>query len=264
LKIIESDNRVVYTVSSCIDTIHAFTTRIGGISKGIYESLNLACRSGDDPENVKENYVRLCNALKIMPEDIVCSNQVHGTNVRVVDRSDCGMLFKQNVFNADAMITQIPGVALMVFTADCVPVLLYDPVKKAVGAVHAGWRSTVADIAGITVRKMADEFGCVPGDIRAAIGPCISKCCFETDNDVADALKEKLPEYAEECIGRRGNKFLVDLKIANRFLLKKTGVNDIMISNECTSCSDDKYWSHRKTGGQRGSQAGIIQLKVEN
>ena len=255
-----SKNGVVYMTAPNINTTHAFTTRTGGVSVGIFESLNLAQRAGDEPEKVRENYLRLCNALGISTDDLVCSTQVHGTHIRVITRDDCGDLLKPNSNRADGLITNTPGAALMVFTADCVPILLYDPVKKAVGAVHAGWRSTVANIAGIAVQEMEKEFGCSPADIKAAIGPCISKCCFETDADVADAIYNALPLNADSCLEQHGNKYMIDLKETNRILLVNAGVEDIEVSYECTSCLDDKYWSHRKTQGNRGSQAAIISL----
>jgi len=251
-------NDVIYMTSPNIKVRHAFTTRIGGVSSGIYESLNLAQKAGDDFEKVKENYSIICRAIGIDTEDIVCSTQVHGTHIRVVSRSDCGKLFLPNPHQADGLITQSPGVALMVFTADCVPILLHDPVKEIAGAVHAGWRSTVANITGIAVEKMVNEFACKPVDIKAAIGPCISKCCFETDADVADALYEALNEDANNCLSKHGSKYFIDLKEANRLLLEKAGLIDIIVSDECTSCLADKYWSHRKTQGQRGSQAALI------
>jgi len=241
-----------------IATTHAFTTKFGGVSSGIYESLNLAQRSGDDIGNVRENYSRLCCALGISTGDIVCSNQVHGTHVRVVTPDDCGRLFKSNPHNADALITDTPGAALMVFVADCVPILLFDTKKHVAGAVHAGWRGTVANIAGITVSKMISEFGCSPSDISAALGPCIAKCCFEADADVAEAVKEALNEDSELCLSQNGDKYNIDLKEVNRILLRNAGLENIVVSDECTSCRSDKYWSHRKTQGQRGSQAAII------
>jgi hypothetical protein len=241
-----------------IATTHAFTTRFGGVSGGIYESLNLAQRADDSFDNVKENYSRVCNTLGISPDDIVCSTQVHGTHVRVVTRDDCGRLFKPDPHTGDALITNTPGVALIVFVADCVPILLYDSVRRVAGAVHAGWRGTTANIAGITVSKMISEFECSPSDINAAIGPCIGKCCFETDADVADALKIALNDDACNCFTQNGKKYNVDLKEANRILLKNARVENITISDECTSCQSDKYWSHRKTQGRRGSQAAVI------
>jgi len=264
------DNNIIFMTSVNIATAHAFTTRFGGVSSGIYESLNLAQRSDDCFDNFKENYSRLCCVLSISPEDLVCSNQVHGTHVRVVTHDDCGKLFKSNPHNADALITNTPGIALMVFVADCVPILLFDPVKRVAGAVHAGWRGTAANIAGITVLKMISEFGCSPADINAAIGPCITKCCFETDSDVADAVKEALKEDSKHCLSQNGKKYNVDLKETNHILLKRAGIENIIISDECTSCNSNKYWSHRKTKGKRGSQAAVIMVtengkwKMEN
>jgi len=254
-------NNIIYMTSPNIETIHAFTTRIGGVSSGSYGSLNLAQKTGDDIEKVRENYDLLCNALGISTDDIVCSHQVHGTNIRVVTGDDRGGLYKPNPHQADGLITKTPGVALLVYTADCVPVLLYDPVTNAAGAVHAGWRSTMADIAGIAIKKMVSEFSCSPVNIKAAIGPCISKCCFETDKDVADALYYVLNADAESCIIKHGDKYKIDLKETNRLLLKRAGVNDIDVSEDCTSCLTDKYWSHRKIKGARGTQAALIAVR---
>ena len=251
---------VVYMTAPDIATTHAFTTRYGGASNGIFDSLNLGMRLGDDPDNVTENYNRICHALGITINAIVCSNQVHGTGIRVVTREDRGRLFLPNPHQSDGLITNVSDVSLLIFTADCTPILLYDPVRRAAGAVHAGWRGTVADIAGAAVKKMTDIFGCKPADIRAAIGPCISKCCYETGRDVADAINDTLGSDADECFGRLGGTTMVDLKTANRILLQNAGVRDISVSSECTSCRSDKYWSHRKTNGRRGSQSAIIAI----
>jgi YfiH family protein len=249
-----------------ISTTHAFSTRFGGVSSGIYESMNLAHKTDDDPDNVKENYRILCDTLGIdgfaNAQNIACSNQVHGTHIRVVThRSQTKM---NQSFEADGMITDTSGIALFVFTADCVPILLHDPVRNAIGAIHAGWRGTVANIAGIAVKKMQSEFGCDAANIKAAIGPCISKCCYITDKDVMEALNIALPEtaniYQSIHENNNENKYLIDLKEANSVQLKNAGVNDIIISNECTSCLSHKYWSHRKTKGKRGSQAAVIEL----
>jgi len=255
-----NNNGVVYMTSSNISTAHAFTTRFGGVSGGVFESMNLAVKSGDDIENVKENYRRICSILGITTDDIACSNQVHGTNVRVVTRDDCNVLFTPTENFADGQISNTPGIALMVFIADCVPILLHDQNKNVIGAIHAGWRSTVSNIAGIAVQKMESEFGCLPSDIKAALGPSISKCCYETNADVANALLEILPDAMEHCLTQHGDKYMTDLKAANYALLTKAGLSDISISDECTSCLSDKYWSHRKTGGKRGSQVAIITL----
>jgi len=249
---------VVYMTSPNIETTHAFTTRIGGVSTDIYATMNLGLNLTDDHEHVKENYRIICRTLGITEDSIVFSNQIHGANVRLVTREDCGALYEGSEHESDALITCDEGVALTVFVGDCVPILLHDPVRRAVGAIHAGWRGTAKDISGATVRKMVTEFDCSPADIRAAIGPSISKCCYETDRDVAAAMKDQLQEDADTCVTYRNKKYMVDLKESNRLQLHRAGVNEIMISDECTFCLSEKYWSHRITKGRRGSQAGII------
>ena len=254
-------NGLVFMTAPNIDTVHAFTTRNGGVSSGIYESLNLARSAGDSLDDVKENYSLLCKSLGISVDDIVCGAQVHGTFIRHVSGEDRGRLFLPVSYRADGMITNTPGVALMVFTADCVPILLYDPHKKAAGAVHAGWRGTAAGIAVIAVQEMVSMYGCSPADIKAAIGPCISKCCFETDADVADAVTGLFKENEDMFISKSGKKYNIDLKELNRLFLSKAGLTNIAVSDECTSCLDGKYWSHRKTKGHRGSQVAIIAIR---
>jgi len=261
-------NGVVYMTSPNIKTTHAFTTRFGGVSSGIFSTLNLGLNLDDEPDNLKENYRRLCDAINISVDDIVFSNQVHEVHVRTVSDDECGKLFIPGKPQADGLVTDKPGVALMVFIADCVPILLHDSVARVIGAVHAGWRGTAYDIAGVAVKKMIVEFGCNPKNIHAAIGPCISMCCYEVGNDVADAIKETLGGetlIAEQCIrhltqtnGHDNEKYSVDLKMCNRLMLARAGVCDILMSDECTCCSNDKYWSHRFTSGKRGSQVAII------
>jgi len=248
----------VYMTAPSIKATHAFTTRFGGVSQGIYSSLNLGINCGDDPANVRENYRLICRALDISEYDVVCSNQIHGTHIRVVTREDCGGLLKIKPQEADGLITCDAEVALMVFTADCVPILLHDHARGAIGAVHAGWRGTALNIAGAAIKRMVEEFHCDPADIRAAIGPCISRCCYETGQDVADALRGALGEAADRCVAVRGEKYMADLKESNRLLLERAGLRDITISGECTSCRSEKYWSHRRTNGKRGSQIAII------
>jgi len=253
-------NGVVYMTSPNISCKHAFTTRFGGTSNGIYSSLNLGQSLEDDLNNVKTNYSKICNVLGISVDDIVKSRQVHGTNIRVVTEKDRAKLFDTEIPSADGMVTNSRNTALIIYTADCVPILLHDPVNKVIGAVHAGWRSTVENIAGKAIQTMTNEFDCSPNNIKAAIGPCISACCFETSGDVPDALRNSLGNPANNCIKSHNEKFLVDLKEANRQMLINAFVEDINISDECTSCNTDKYWSHRKLDKKRGSQASIIVL----
>ena len=245
-----------------ISVPHCFTTRLGGVSKGYLSSLNIGLHRGDDPENVRQNFQILADALDIVPEDFVLTKQIHSDIVRKVGRADRGQHMVEGASpECDALITNEPGVALVIFTADCTPILLYDPVTGAVGAAHAGWRGTAADIAGKTARAMCREFGCDPQNIRAAIGPNIGPCCFQTDGEVPEAMIAAFGEEAAAYIRREGEKFYLDLKKINALALKRAGVQQIEISCDCTMCQPERFWSHRVHGPQRGSQGAIIVCK---
>ena len=253
-----------YLTASGISVPHCFTTRLGGVSQGYLSSLNIGFHRGDDPKNVEENYRILGGALGFAPEDLVLTRQIHSDIVRAVGRGDHRGLYHHSSPECDALITCDPGVGLVVFTADCTPILLHDPVTGAVGAAHAGWRGTAADIAGKTAKAMTDTYGCDPADIRAAIGPNIGQCCFETDMDVPLAMIET---YGKEVysltkyIRPVGQKTYVNLKEINALSLKNAGVTHIEISTDCTVCARHRFWSHRVTRGQRGTQGAIIVCK---
>lgn len=246
-----------------LSAVHGFTTRLGGVSEGAYASLNLGESRGDAPERVLENYRILCDGLSLPPASLVYARQVHGSRVLRVTRGDGRPVFYGGRPEGDGLITTEANLPLMIFTADCTPILLHDPVRGAVGAVHAGWRGTVRDIAGEAVRLLTGEVGCRAGNIRAAIGPCIGACCYETGGEVADAVFSLLGDRARACVTPRGEKAMVDLKAVNRLLLIWAGVSpeNIEVSPECTACLPEKYWSHRVTQGVRGSQASVIMLK---
>jgi YfiH family protein len=212
---------------------------------------------------VGKNYEIICNALNIDPNGLVFARQVHGVDVRRVGLRDRLGPLDPACFDADGMVTDEDGAALVIFAADCAPILLHDPVRGAVGAVHAGWRGTLADIAGAAVGAMSVQLGCDPSDIRAAIGPCISRCCFETHGDVADAVCAVFPGGGGFVRARGDGKYDVDLKGCNIALLMRAGIREkhITVSGECTCCRSDKYWSHRATHGRRGSQAAFIALR---
>lgn len=250
-----------YLAAEGIPAPHAFTTRRGGVSKGYLESLNLALHRGDEPENVAENYRILGKALGFSPENLVLAHQTHSDTVRAVTKADCAGLDHRAYPVCDALITNDPGVALAVFTADCTPILLYDPVTGAVGAVHAGWRGTAAGIAGKAALAMAETYGCDTAGIRAAIGPNIGFCCFETDADVPEAMTDAYGAEAEKWIRAAGDKYYVNLKEINALSLKKAGVRRIEISEDCTVCQSQRFWSHRMTRGIRGSQGAVIVRK---
>ena len=253
---------LAYLVAENISVPHGFTTRKGGVSKGHLFAMNIGTRRGDDPENVLKNYEILGKAIGFDPKKSVHTKQTHTDIVRVADESLWGAgLYAPELTPCDALITNTPGTALVVFTADCTPILLSDPITGAVGAVHAGWRGTAANIAGKTVAAMCTHFGCQPENIRAAIGPNIGKCCFETDRDVPDAIFALLGADSTPYITQKGDKFFVDLKGVNAHLLQNAGVLSVDISDACTACDPSLYWSHRKVGSNRGSQGAIILCK---
>ena len=252
-----------YQAAEGISAPHCFTTRLGGVSTGILDSLNLSLSRGDDPANVVENYRRIGTVLGFTPEDVVNARQIHSDIVVKVGPEHRGKLTLKGASpECDALVTNTAGIALYVSTADCTPILLHDPVTGAVGAAHAGWKGTALDIGRKTVEAMVSHFGCRPENIRAAIGPNIGPCCFETDFDVPAALMET---YGEEAclpsIRKSGNKYYVNLKGINALSLRRAGVRGIEISESCTMCRPDLFWSHRYTRGQRGAQGAIIVCK---
>ena len=260
--ITKKQGKLEYLAAEGIAVPHCFTTRLGGVSEGYLSSLNIGMNRGDSPENVRENYRILTDALGCELSDLVLTHQIHTDIVRVATREEAGKSLDNRDFaECDGLITNEPGVALVIFTADCTPILLHDPVTGAVGAAHAGWKGTALGIAAKTVEAMAREFGCDPGNIRAAIGPNISVCCFETDRDVPDAMVAALGKEAEAFIHYKNEKYYVNLKEINALWLRKAGVKEIEISDACTACQKERFWSHRVTRGQRGSQGAIIVCK---
>lgn len=244
---------------------HGFTTRQGGVSEGIYSSLNLGANRGDDPARVRENYRRVCAALGVEREKLVFSSQVHKAEIRRVTGADAGKGLDRPVdYDADGLMTDEPGLTLVVFGADCLTILLCDPKKKVVAALHAGWRGTALGIAARGVEAMVRDYGCREENILAAIGPGISRCCFETGPEVPQAMEKALGKEAlPYIIPVDTGKYKVDLKGLNTLWLKNSGVvaTNIDISSECTLCTPETFWSHRYTKGQRGSQAALICLK---
>ncbi len=250
-----------YLIAENIGVPHCFTTRLGGVSQGHLASLNIGMHRGDDPENVRKNHAILADALGYDPAKTVLSHQVHGDTVRVVTEKDC-LGFDHHLYpECDGLITNTPGLALVIFTADCTPILLFDPTTGAVGAVHAGWRSTALDIAGKAVSAMVAAFGCKREDIRAAIGPNIGYCCFETDAEVPRAMVAQFGPEAEKWIRSEGYKYYVNLKELNRLALDRAGVRSVSLSDICTVCQHRRFWSHRVTRGNRGSQGAVIVCK---
>lgn len=250
-----------YLTAEGISVPHCFTTRHGGVSTGSQSSLNLAFGRGDSMENVEENIRILSRALGFAPEKLVLTRQTHSDIVRVVTEADCNGLCHRDYPECDALVTNTPGVSLMIYTADCTPLLFHDPVTGAVGAAHAGWRGTVQAIGAKTVEAMVRHFGCDPKNIRAAIGPNIGQCHFETDADVPEAVLAAFGDEAARYIEKKNEKYHLDLKAINAMVLRRAGNVHIDISDACTYCSCDRFWSHRVTGGDRGSQGAVIHCK---
>lgn len=253
---------VEFTTSKLLSCPHAFSTRLGGVSEGVYESLNLGLNRGDEPERVLTNWRIFGAACGIPTERVVYGKQVHEANVRIVGREDLHALDDPRTWEpADGYVTNEAAVPLVIFTADCTPLLMHDPVAGVIAAVHCGWRSTVADIESETVQRML-SLGAHTADIRAAIGPCIGACCFETGAEVPQALLALLGAEAERFIRPKQEKYMVDLGGAVLQRLRQLGLTEEHIENagECTMCAPQRYWSHRYTKGVRGSQANIIML----
>ncbi|MDO4742490.1 MAG: peptidoglycan editing factor PgeF [bacterium] len=244
---------------------HAFSTRFGGVSQGIYQTMNFSFTNGDARENVLENYRRICNAIGVDYHNCVLSFQTHTNNVRIVTDDDIGKgIFKDRDYNdIDALITNIPGIVLVLQFADCVPLLFLDPEKKVIANAHAGWKGTVSKIAEKTVASMQKKFGCNPSDILVGIAPSIMQCCFEVDQPVFEQF-ERIDgvNINDICIFKGNGKYNINLQKTNCIILENTGIRpeNIVVTDLCTKCNSDTFHSHRATNGKRGNNASFISL----
>lgn len=245
---------------------HGFSTRRGGVSTGIFSSMNLNFKRGDDSDAVMENYRRMAAALNMCVEDMVLSDQTHTTNVRVITEEDRGkgILKPQDYSDVDGMITNVPGIVLVTSYADCVPLYFVDPVRKAIGLSHSGWKGTVGHIGQKTVWKMHEVYGSEPKDIVAAIGPSICQSCYEVSDDVAEAFRANFTadEAADILLDKGNGKYQLDLWKANWYVLTDAGIlpEHLSVTDLCTACHPDLLWSHRKTNGQRGGLSAFLSL----
>lgn len=249
---------------------HGFTTRMGGVSTGIYESLNLSFTRGDEDEAVRENYRRVAEALGVSVDQIVCSDQTHTTHVRRVTRKDAGhgVTKEKTFFDTDGLITNEPGLVLATFYADCVPLYFLDPVKKAIGLSHSGWRGTVHRMGAQTIKAMQQEFGSDPKDILCAIGPSICQDCYEVSADVAEKFEKEfftqgLDRPEELLLDKKNGKYQLNLWKANEIVLREAGIlkEHLQITDICTCCNPDLLFSHRESHGKRGNLAAFMALK---
>ena len=267
---LKEKNHVPYiqfkTLSATGIVKHGFSTRKGGVSTGIFSSMNLNFKRGDDPDAVLENYRRMAAALNMRVEDMVLSDQTHTTNVRVITEEDRGkgILRPQDYSDVDGMITNVPGIVLVTSYADCVPLYFVDPVRKAIGLSHSGWKGTVGYIGQKTVEKMHEVYGSEPKDIVAAIGPSICQSCYEVSDDVAEAFRANFTadEAADILLDKGNGKYQLDLWKANWYVLTDAGIlpEHLSVTDLCTACHPDLLWSHRKTNGQRGGLSAFLSL----
>lgn len=256
------------TLDSFNDVVNVFSTRLGGVSTGFHSSMNLGFSNGDDPELVNKNFEIIASkVLKINTNRIVCSKQTHTTNIAVVTENDCGQegRVSNHFSDIDGLMTNVPGIALACFYADCVPLYFVDPIQKVVAVAHSGWRGTVNRMGYVTVQKMHEQYGCNPGDIYAAIGPSICRDCYEVSSDVADIFKQEFNDIADSIVvpGKEEGKYQLDLWKANEAVLLDAGIlpSHLEISGLCTCCNSDWLFSHRASKGKRGNLAAFIMLK---
>lgn len=255
---------LTYNRLSDIDFIrHAFSTKHGGVSTDEWTSMNFAFSRGDNPENVLENYKIFSDAVGFDYNSLVTSSQDHHTYVRPVTRNECGIGIwrEKDMLSVDALITNEPNVTLVTHYADCTPLFFVDTVGKAIGLAHAGWRGTVGKIGEEVIKKMTALYGTNPSNVVVAIGPAISKCCYEVDEDCAENFYNlKDLDNSKFIFPKEDGKYMIDLLETNRQIVMKAGVKkeNIVLSDLCTKCNSDLLWSHRATNGHRGTMCAFM------
>lgn len=254
---------------------HCFTTRIGGVSEGIFSTMNLSFTRGDDRLAVEENYRRLATAIEVDCEKFVFTDQTHTVNVRKVTAADAGkgLTCERDYQDVDGLITNELGLVLSTFFADCVPLYFVDPVHRAIGMSHSGWRGTVARMGKVTLEAMQREYGTNPADVICAIGPSICQDCYEVSWDVAEKFAKEFSGHEQEILvesqknkkiqADADKKYQLDLWRANEIVLLEAGVKKehIAVTDICTCCNPDVLFSHRASNGKRGNLGGILCLK---
>ncbi|MBP3603561.1 MAG: peptidoglycan editing factor PgeF [Lachnospiraceae bacterium] len=246
---------------------HLFSTRIGGVSDGIFSSMNLSYTRGDKKESVDENFRRIAEIFGSSIEKIVCSDQTHTTNIRLVTEKDCGkgIVKERDYQNVDGLITNEPGIILATFYADCVPIYFVDTENKAIGLSHSGWRGTVEKMGAETIRAMEKEFQTKPEHIKAAIGPSICQDCYEVSEDVAIQFMDLFKSDSEHILkaGKEKGKYQLNLWEANKRILIEAGVleKNIEVTDICTCCNSKYLFSHRASNGKRGNLGAFMELR---
>ena len=237
-----------------------FSTRLGGVSTGHCATMNISTTRGDDPAAVEENRRRIAKAIGVRAEDMTYTNQTHTTNVAVVEAKDRGKRFMET----DGMVTNVPEICLVTFYADCVPLFFVDPVHRAIGLSHSGWRGTVGKMGKVTIERMREEYGTDPAQVVAAVGPSICQDCYEVSVDVIEKFRENFDKdlWPELFYEKADGKYQLNLWRANQAVLTEAGVQgeNIAVTNLCTHCNPDILFSHRSTGTARGNLSAFLAL----
>lgn len=243
---------------------HCFTTRVGGVSQGIYNSLNTSPDKEDPVENVIKNLEIVCNAVGIDYRRLVLSDQTHEDNIRIITEKDIGkgLTRPSDIRSIDGLMTNIPGIPLITFYADCVPLFFLDTKKRVIALSHSGWKGTVLKIGVKTIKKMTEVYGTKPEDCLVGIGPSIEKECFEVGMDTAGYFMDSFENWADFMEPYGESKYKIDLWEANKLMLMEQGIpgENIIISGYCTKCNEDLFFSYRRDKGRTGSLSAILQL----
>ncbi len=244
---------------------HLYSTRLGGVSKNEFKSMNLSFSCGDESKSVMKNYEIFCDAFDFDMNKIVRTKQVHENEIEIISEKDViGKKFKEEVLKtADGMVTNVPGVILSTRHADCLAIFMIDPVLKVVGLAHAGWRGTVAKIAKSLLDTFVNHYGSNPKNIVCALGPGIGQCCFEVDKSTFEEFKKMNLSNLHDCYIQRADKFNIDTLKVNKQLLINSGIKaeNIFECDICTCCNHDLLFSHRASKGKRGNNAAFIMIK---
>ena len=241
--------------------IHGFSTRMGGVSEGMFSSMNLSFARGDEEGRVRENFARLGRAMGLDCRNLVFSDQTHTSNVRVVTEADRGKGFvrEKDYRDVDGLVTNVPGLVLATFYADCVPLFLVDPVHRAVGLSHSGWNGKC------TVELMKEQYGTRPEDLTAAIGPSICQDCYEVSEDVIGQFQEAFEKtyWKEIFYEKPDGKYQLNLWRANELIFREAGLlpGRILTTDLCTCCNAKLLFSHRASKGKRGNLGAFLMLK---
>lgn len=240
---------------------HGFSTRLGGVSKGHCATMNISTTRGDDMAAIEENRRRIAAAIGVDPSDFTYTHQTHTTNVAVAEEKDRGGKFA----DTDGMVTNVPGICLVTFYADCVPLFFVDPEHRAIGLSHSGWRGTVGRMGKVTLELMHEQYGTEPDQVFAAIGPSICQDCYEVSGDVIEEFRETFDEalWPELFYEKADGKYQLDLWRANQAVMMEAGVGRerIAVTNVCTHCNPEILFSHRSTGTARGNLSAFLALR---